>query len=70
MNAQIAFWKTRALKAEAELATIAAVQQALDQARAEAAIPRCTCCGTTEDLHEDYGSGGPYRCGSRNCVVF
>ena len=22
--------------------------------------PRCACCGTTERLHEDHGSGGPH----------
>lgn len=31
---------------------------------------KCSCCGTTEGLHADGGSGGPYRCGSRDCVVF
>lgn len=33
-------------------------------------IPECTCCGTTKNLHRDYGSGGPYRCSSNNCIVF
>lgn len=32
--------------------------------------PKCACCGATENLHEDYGSGGPYRCSSIDCVVF
>lgn len=32
--------------------------------------PRCSCCGTTENLRRDYGSGGPYRCRSDACVVF
>lgn len=32
--------------------------------------PRCACCGTTENLHSDAGSGGPYRCGSPDCMVF
>lgn len=32
--------------------------------------PKCECCGTTENLHRDYGSGGPYRCNSSDCVVF
>lgn len=31
--------------------------------------PRCSCCGTTENLHRDLGSGGPYRCNSADCVV-
>jgi len=34
------------------------------------AIPRCACCGTTENLHFDGGSGGPYRCDSPDCMVF
>lgn len=33
-------------------------------------LPKCACCGTTENLHEDLGSGGPYRCNSPDCVVF
>lgn len=33
-------------------------------------IPRCACCGTTENLHHDFGSGGPYRCASPNCMVY
>lgn len=33
-------------------------------------IPKCACCGTTENLHRDYGSGGPYRCNSSGCMVF
>lgn len=41
----------------------------LEQARLKA-IPRCSCCGTTENLHKDFGSGGPYRCNSMDCVVF
>lgn len=32
--------------------------------------PKCACCGTTENLHRDYGSGGPYRCDSDDCVVY
>ena len=32
--------------------------------------PKCACCGTTENLWRDYGSGGPYRCNSSECVVF
>jgi hypothetical protein len=31
--------------------------------------PRCAGCGTTKNLHRDYGSGGPYRCDSSDCVV-
>jgi recombinational DNA repair protein (RecF pathway) len=31
---------------------------------------KCACCGTTKNLHEDFGSGGPYRCSSPNCIVF
>lgn len=31
---------------------------------------KCACCGTTENLHRDYGSGGPYRCSSDDCMVF
>lgn len=30
----------------------------------------CSCCGTTENLHADLGSGGPYRCNSPDCMVF
>lgn len=33
-------------------------------------VPKCRCCGTTENLHEDLGSGGPYRCSSPDCMVF
>lgn len=33
-------------------------------------IPRCACCGTTENLRQDLGSGGPYRCTSPDCLVF
>lgn len=32
--------------------------------------PKCACCGTTENLLRDVGSGGPYRCNSADCVVF
>lgn len=32
--------------------------------------PKCACCGTTDNLHSDYGSGGPYRCDSPDCMVF
>lgn len=32
--------------------------------------PRCACCGTTENLHRDVGSGGPWRCNSADCMVF
>lgn len=35
-----------------------------------APVPKCRCCGTTENLHEDLGSGGPYRCNSPDCMVF
>lgn len=37
---------------------------------AAASAPRCACCGTTENLHLDPGSGGPYRCDSDDCVVY
>ena len=37
---------------------------------AQSKIPKCSCCRTNVNLHRDLGSGGPYRCGSRNCVVF
>lgn len=33
-------------------------------------IPRCACCDSIENLHEDLGSGGPYRCNSPDCIVF
>lgn len=33
-------------------------------------VPKCSCCGTTENLHKDFGSGGPYRCNSSDCMVF
>lgn len=36
----------------------------------ERQVPRCRCCGTTENLHFDAGSGGPYRCDSDDCMVF
>jgi calcineurin-like phosphoesterase family protein len=32
--------------------------------------PRCSCCGSKENLHRDLGSGGPYRCDSDDCVMF
>lgn len=32
--------------------------------------PKCACCGTTENLHEDLGSGGPYRCSRPDCIVY
>jgi hypothetical protein len=31
---------------------------------------KCSCCSTTENLHRDLGSGGPYRCSSSDCVMF
>ena len=34
------------------------------------AKPRCSACGTTENLHRDRGSGGPFRCDSNDCLVF
>lgn len=37
---------------------------------AEEPQPKCACCGTTKYLHRDYGSGGPWRCGSDRCLVF
>ena len=33
-------------------------------------VPKCTCCGTIENVHPDSGSGGPYRCNSPDCIVF
>lgn len=33
-------------------------------------VPRCASCGTTENLHRDVGSGGPWRCNPADCVVF
>jgi len=33
-------------------------------------LMQCSSCGTTENLHDDYGSGGPYRCSSPDCVMF
>lgn len=33
-------------------------------------VPKCAGCGTIENLHRDYGSGGPYRCDSPDCMVF
>lgn len=33
-------------------------------------VPTCRCCGTTENLHADNGSGGPFRCDSPDCMVF
>lgn len=34
------------------------------------ARPMCSCCGTTRNLHRDFGSGGPWRCNSSECVMF
>jgi Tfp pilus assembly protein FimT len=51
----------------------ASFRSMLSQARAQAVAkdtPRCSCCGVTENLHRDFGSGGPWRCGSADCVVF
>jgi hypothetical protein len=31
---------------------------------------KCACCGTTENVHPDGGSGGPYRCAAPSCIVF
>lgn len=31
---------------------------------------KCAGCGTTDNVHRDLGSGGPWRCSSPNCVVF
>lgn len=39
------------------------------QGRPDPAIPSCTGCGTTENLHRDLGSGGPYRCSSLDCLI-
>jgi hypothetical protein len=36
----------------------------------EEVVPKCACCGTTENLHRDLGSGGPWRCNSSDCIVF
>ncbi len=47
-----------------------AKQMAEAEKRRLASIPRCACCGTTENLHADLGSGGLYRCNSSDCVVF
>ena len=33
-------------------------------------VPKCACCGTTENLYADHGSGGPWRCDSADCMVF
>jgi hypothetical protein len=32
--------------------------------------PECSCCGAIKDLYRDYGSGGPYRCHSSDCIVY
>lgn len=35
--------------------------------------PRCSCCrrnGWMARLHRDYGSGGPWRCDSTDCMVY
>lgn len=31
---------------------------------------KCSGCGTTENLHVDNGSGGPWRCSSTDCMIF
>lgn len=31
---------------------------------------KCSGCGTTKNLHADYGSGGPWRCASSECMIF
>lgn len=33
-------------------------------------IAKCSGCGTTENLHEDFGSGGPWRCSSSDCMIW
>lgn len=33
-------------------------------------LVKCSSCNTTENLHDDMGSGGPYRCSSSDCVMF
>ncbi|HWI02378.1 MAG TPA: hypothetical protein VNT52_00870 [Acidimicrobiales bacterium] len=52
------------------LAHLVAEARAIVEARAARSVPRCACCGTAEGLHADYGSGGPYRCASPDCMVF
>jgi len=46
------------------------LHQYLDAMVPKPAVPKCSCCGTTENLHADLGSGGPYRCSSPDCMVF
>jgi hypothetical protein len=31
---------------------------------------KCAGCGTTENLHPDLGSCGPFRCNSPDCIAF
>lgn len=33
-------------------------------------LMQCSSCKTIHDIHQDLGSGGPYRCTSYDCVVF
>jgi len=30
----------------------------------------CSICGTRKNLHRDFGSSGPYRCNSADCVPY
>lgn len=46
------------------------IVRSFTEAPAEKPVPKCSGCGTTENLHRDLGSGGPYRCDSPDCVVF
>lgn len=56
--------------AEELAASFKSMLSAETRRRTEASKPRCACCGTTENLHRDVGSGGPYRCNSVDCMVF
>lgn len=62
------------LRAELDECAGSELSEALMQASSVIAnatyVPRCSCCGTTENLHRDFGSGGPYRCNSYDCVSF
>lgn len=51
-------------------AAVDALREELDKPTYKPYVPTCACCGTTENLHIDRGSGGPYRCNSPDCMVF
>ena len=49
--------------------TIRAIKAELEKTEYRPYVPKCSGCGSTENLHKDYGSGGPYRCNSPDCMI-